>query len=164
MSKSAGNYIGVTDPAEDMFGKVMSIPDSALETYYRLLLLEEAPDEPPVQAKRALGRRIVDRFHGEGEGKEAEARFDTVHVKREAPDDMPQVQLSEHASDNGEIHLPALIAGAFGISTSEARRLISQGGVKLDGASVPSDELDMARTELEGKVLQVGKRRFARLG
>jgi tyrosyl-tRNA synthetase len=162
MSKSAGNYVGVTEAPEEMFGKLMSIPDDALGTYYGLLL-EDAPGDPPVQAKRALARRIVDRFHGDGTGEQAEAHFDRVHVAHEVPDDIPEVPLGEHAGDNGDVHLPALIAGAFGLSTSEARRLIGQGGVKLDGESLPGERLDVAPDELAGKVLQVGKRRFARL-
>ena len=163
MSKSAGNYIGVTEAPEEMFGKVMSVPDEALETYYRLLLLEDAPGDPPVQAKRALASRIVDRFHGDGAGEGAEEHFNRVHVQHEVPDDIPEVALGEHAGENGEVHLPALIASAFGLSSSEARRLIGQGGVKLDGQAVPAEQLDHAPAELSGKVLQVGKRRFARL-
>jgi tyrosyl-tRNA synthetase len=84
-------------------------------------------------------------------------------VKHEAPDDIPEVALAGHAGDNGDVHLPALIADAFGLSTSEARRLIGQGGVKLDGEAMPGESLDVAPAELAGKVLQVGKRRFARL-
>jgi tyrosyl-tRNA synthetase len=164
MSKSAGNYIGVTEAPEEIFGKVMSVPDEALGTYYRLLLLEDPPGElSPVEAKRALGRSIVDRFHGDGAGGRAEEHFNRVHVKHEAPDDIPEVALAGHAGDNGDVHLPALIADAFGLSTSEARRLIGQGGVKLDGEAMPGESLDVAPAELAGKVLQVGKRRFARL-
>jgi tyrosyl-tRNA synthetase len=159
MSKSLGNYVGVTDPPEEMFGKLMSIPDSAMATYYELLLGEELPGTPPVEAKRALGRRLTDRFHGEGAGKAGEAAFDRVHVAGDVPEDAPVVSL-----DSAEaIHLPALIAHAFKISSSEARRLLSQGGVKIDGESVDGDRLDVPRGELEGRVLQVGKRRFARL-
>ena len=167
MSKSAGNYIGVTEAPEEIFGKLMSVPDEALETYYRLLLLEDPPDEPPVAAKRALGRRIVDRFHGDGAGERAEAHFDQVHVSKGVPDDVEEVDLDSIqglALGDGlesEVHLPALLAGAFGISTSEARRLLQQGGVKLDGEAVPAEPLDVPLKQLAGKVLQAGKRRFA---
>ena len=89
-----------------------------------------------------------------------------MHVQHEAPEEMPEVRLGEVDAgdgDDGVVHMPALIAGAFGISSSEARRLLGQGGVKLDGEGVDADRLDLPRTELEGRVLQVGKRRFARL-
>jgi tyrosyl-tRNA synthetase len=168
MSKSLGNYVGVTDPPEDMFGKLMRIPDSALGTYYELLLGEAAPEGDPMGAKRALGRRIVERFHDAEAAAAAEERFDTVHVAREVPEDIPEISLREaegvpKEGADGEAHMPALIAGAFEISTSEARRLIAQGGVKLDGESLAPERLDVPVRELSGRVLQVGKRRFARL-
>jgi tyrosyl-tRNA synthetase len=167
MSKSLGNHVGVTDPPEDMFGKLMRIPDSALGTYYELLLGEASPEGDPMGAKRELGRRIVERFHDAEAAAAAEERFDTVHVAREVPEDIPEILLRgadgvpEEA--DGEAHMPALIAGAFEISTSEARRLIAQGGVKLDGESLAPERLDVPVRELSGRVLQVGKRRFARL-
>jgi tyrosyl-tRNA synthetase len=166
MSKSAGNYVGVTEPPEEIFGKLMSLPDEAMPVYYRLLLGEEPPDRKPVEAKRELATRLVDRFHGPGAGEGAEAKFDRVHVQRGVPDEIPEVSIGELRGENGageDIHLPALIAGAFGISSSEARRMMGQGGVKLDGESVDGEALDLPRSQLEGKVLQVGKRRFAKL-
>jgi tyrosyl-tRNA synthetase len=168
MSKSLGNHVGVTDPPEDMFGKLMRIPDSALGTYYELLLGEAAPEGDPMGAKRELGRRIVERFHDAEAAAAAEERFDTVHVAREVPEDIPELLLRDadgvpEEGADGEAHMPALIAGAFEISTSEARRLIAQGGVKLDGASLAPERLDIPVRELSGRVLQVGKRRFARL-
>jgi tyrosyl-tRNA synthetase len=166
MSKSLGNYVGVTEPPEEMFGKLMSVPDEAMGSYYELLLGEEEPGGHPVEAKRALARRLVERFHGAEAAREAEARFDTVHVSRGVPDDIPEVSLGDAdgvRDDRGQVHLPALIAGAFDISTSEARRLIAQGGVKLDGENVDADHLDLPVEQLSGRVLQVGKRRFARL-
>jgi tyrosyl-tRNA synthetase len=164
MSKSLGNYVGVTDPPEEMFGKLMSIPDEAMDEYFRLLLGQERPETPPNQAKRELGRRIVERFHGEGAGAAAEAHFDRVHVKHEVPDDIPEVELGEYSADgNGLVHLPRLISGAFGVSSSEGRRLIQQGGVKLDGEPVAAEPLDLKAASLAGRVLQVGKRRFCRL-
>jgi tyrosyl-tRNA synthetase len=164
MSKSLGNYIGVTDAPEEMFGRLMSIPDEAMAEYYRLLLGEEQPDAPPNEAKRALGRRIVDRFHGEGAGAAAEEHFNRVFVQRSAPDEMPEVDLGSYRSDgNGTVHLPRLIAGAFDVSSSEGRRLIQQGAVKLDGEPLPAEPLDLEIDNLAGRVLQVGKRRFCRL-
>jgi len=166
MSKSLDNYVGVTDPPEEMFGKLMRIPDEAMGTYYELLLGESVPEGDPMAAKRMLARRIVERFHDSAAAEAAEARFDTVHVAREIPDDIPELSLAEAdglQENGGDVHLPALIAGVFGISSSEARRLIAQGGVKLDGEGIPPDRLDMPAGELSGRVLQVGKRRFVRL-
>jgi tyrosyl-tRNA synthetase len=164
MSKSLGNYVGVTDPPEEMFGRLMSIPDEAMDEYYRLLLGQERPEAPPNQAKRELGRRIVDRFHGEGAGAAAEAHFNRVHVEHEIPEEIPEVGLGEYRADgDGLVHLPRLISGAFGVSSSEGRRLIQQGGVRLDGDPVPGEPLDVEVASLEGRVLQVGKRRFCRL-
>jgi tyrosyl-tRNA synthetase len=160
MSKSLGNYIGVTDPPEEMFGKLMSVPDAAMGEYWTLLLGEDPPGGHPAEDKRELARRLVERFWDADSAAAAEQRFDQVHVHREAPDEMPTVVLPE----DGAVHLPSLIADSFGTSTSEARRLIGQGAVKLDGETLPADRLDMPAGELSGRVLQVGRRRFARLG
>ncbi len=164
MSKSLGNYVGVTDPREEMFGKLMRIPDDAMGVYYELLLGEPEPDAQPVVAKRALARRIVERFHGTEAADAAEAHFDKLHIAHEIPDDVPELLLADAEGVNGgDVHLPALIAGVFGMSTSDARRLIAQGGVKIDGEALPPERLDVAAGELGGRVLQVGKRRFIRL-
>jgi tyrosyl-tRNA synthetase len=166
MSKSLNNYVGVTDPPEEMFGKLMRIPDEAMGTYYELLLGESVPEDDPMAAKRVLAQRIVERFHDSAAAEAAEARFDTVHVAREIPEDIPELSLAEAdglQENGGDVHLPALIAGVFGISSSEARRLIAQGGVKLDGEGLDPDRLDLPARELGGRVLQVGKRRFVRL-
>jgi tyrosyl-tRNA synthetase len=137
----------------------MSVPDDAMVTYYELLLGEAPPEvENPMEAKRELARRLVEEFHGGAGARAAEGRFDQVHVERGMPDEMPEVEL-----DGAEVHLPALIADAFGISRSEARRLVAQGGVKLGGEAVDAERLDLPASELDGTVLQVGKRRFARL-
>jgi tyrosyl-tRNA synthetase len=164
MSKSLGNYVGVTDPPEEMFGKLMSIPDEAMAEYYRLLLGAEQPAADPNAAKRELGRRIADRFHGEGAGARAEEHFNRVIRDKGVPEEIDEVELAAYRDGgNGQVHLPRLIAGAFGLSSSEGRRLIQQGGVKLDGDPVPGDALDLDASGLGGKVLQVGTRRFARL-
>jgi tyrosyl-tRNA synthetase len=161
MSKSTGNYIGVTDSPDEIYGKTMSIPDSALGEWY-VLLLGALPDPSlgPRDAKRALARALVDRFHGEGAGQAAEQAFDRVHLDREPPAEMPDVAWS---ADGGSVHLPALLAEAFGISSSEARRTIAQGGVRVDGSVVDADVLDVGADQLDGRVLQLGKRRFARV-
>jgi tyrosyl-tRNA synthetase len=162
MGKSLGNYVGVTDPPEEMFGKLMSIPDDVMGQYYQLLLYEPLDEGlHPGEAKRELARRIVSRFHSEEAAREAEERFDQVHVRREAPDEMPEVRAEP--GEGGEVHMPALIAQAFGVSSSEARRLLGQGGVKVDGEVLDGGRLDVPVGDLDGKVLQVGKRRFARV-
>ena len=162
MSKSHDNYVGVTDPAEEMFGKLMSIPDSVMDEYYLLLLGEPLdPQRHAGEAKRELARRLTDRFAGEGAGEVAEARFDQVHVLREVPEDIPVATID--AADGAEVHLPALIATEFDLSSSEARRLIRQGAVRVDGKVVEAEVLDLPADRLEGAVLQVGKRRHRRL-
>jgi tyrosyl-tRNA synthetase len=162
MSKSYGNQIGVVDPPEEMFGRLMSIPDDAMADYYRLLLGETLDrDRHPVEAKRELARRLTGRFHGHEAGERAEARFDRIHVHRDVPDDVRVIQ--PEPGPDGTVHLPALLAAEFELSTSEARRLIRQGGVRLDGEAVGAETLDLVPTELSGKILQVGKRRFVRL-
>ncbi len=163
MSKSLGNYVGVTDPPEEMFGKLMSIPDAAMDDYYRLLLGGERPSGPPNEAKRELARRIVDRFHGEGAGAGAEEHFNRVIRDRGMPEEIPELDLSALDRDGGVIYLPGLLAAAFEISASEGRRLIGQGGVRIDGEQVEPSLLSVEPESLDGKVLQVGKRRFARL-
>jgi tyrosyl-tRNA synthetase len=161
MSKSLGNYVGVTDPPEEMFGKLMSVPDEAMGDYWRLLLGAEPPGGHPVEAKRELARRLVERFWDADAAGRAEQRFDQVHVRHEVPEDVPTVRVE--AGPHGEVHLPALIANQFGMSTSEARRLLGQGAVRLDGELVDAGRLDMSLDELAGRVLQVGKRRFVRV-
>jgi tyrosyl-tRNA synthetase len=164
MSKSLGNYVGVTEPPEEMFGKLMRVPDEAMPEYFRLILGSEVPAGPPNEAKRELGRRIVSRFHGEGAAHEAEEHFNRLFVRHEAPVEIEEVDLSAHLGDNGaSVHLPQLMAAAFEISSSEARRLLGQGGVKLDGEPIPAGTLDFEPAALDGRVLQVGKRRFKRL-
>jgi tyrosyl-tRNA synthetase len=165
MSKSLGNYIGVIEAPEEIFGKTMRIPDEAMPAYYRLVLGAEQPaGAPPNEAKRALARGIVERFHDAAAAAAAEEHFNRLFVERQAPDEVEELDLAPFLSDNGgEVHLPALMANAFEISSSEARRLIGQGGAKLDGEPIPSGTLDLAPAALDGRVLQVGKRRFRRL-
>ncbi len=160
MSKTYDNYVGVTDEPADMFGKLMSIPDEVMGEYYLLLLGRELdPSAHPNEAKRALGRELVERFHSADDARAAEERFDSVHKDRAVPEDIPEVALEEGES----VHLPALLAKAFGVSSSEGRRLIAQGGVKVEGNALAPDVLDVPADELRGRVLQLGKRRFARL-
>ena len=160
MSKSYDNYVGVTDEPADMFGKLMSVPDDVMADYHLLLLGHELdPQAHPNQAKRAMARELVERFHSAADAEAAEARFDSVHKRGEVPDDIPEVDLGAGET----IHLPALLASAFGISSSEARRLIAQGGVKVEGTPVEPGVLDVPADDLRRRVIQLGKRRFARL-
>jgi tyrosyl-tRNA synthetase len=157
MSKSLGNHIGVTDPPAEMYGKTLSIPDAAMASWYDLLLSSAPPEGvPPRDAKRALARALVTRFHGEAAAAEAEAAFDRLHIAREVPEDIPTVYL-----DGAVVHIPELLGNEFGMSRSEVRRNVEQGGVRLDGLRI--SELDFPATDLDGRVLQVGKRRFLRL-
>jgi tyrosyl-tRNA synthetase len=161
MSKSYGNYIGVTEPPEEMYGKTLSIPDSSIALWYELLLGREPPaGEAPRDAKRALARALVTRFHSSAAAESAEAAFDRIHVRHEAPEDMPEV---EFAASDGTVHLPALLAAAFGVSTSEARRNLAAGGVRLDGEPLAGGLLDLPAAEVDGRVVQLGKRRFVRV-
>ncbi|MFL5937658.1 MAG: tyrosine--tRNA ligase [Gaiellaceae bacterium] len=157
MSKSKGNYIAVQDPPEEMYGKVMSIPDELLPQWWDICLGREQPAAEPMSSKLALARGIVEKWHGGDAAGQAEAHFTRVVREHKAPDDVPEASLP----DGDPLHLPALLVERLGVgSTSEARRLIQQGGVKLDGAAVT--ELDVPRERLEGATLQAGKRRFVR--
>lgn len=162
MSKTYDNYVGVTDEPAEMFGKLMSIPDDVMADYYRLLLGRELDaGEHPNVAKRRLARELVARFHDGAAAGEAEARFDAIHKRGEVPEDIPTARLP--AADGEVVHLPAVLAEQFGVSSSEARRQINQGAVRVDGEPVPGGTLDVPVEELTGRVLQLGKRRFVRL-
>ena len=156
MSKSKGNYIGITEPPEEQFGKTMSIPDDALPQWWELLVGEPALGGEAMEWKLELARRIVARWHGEDAARAAEAHFTRVVREGEAPEEMPEVLLEEDS-----VHLPQLLAGAFGQTTSHWRRVIDQGGVSADGRRV--EGYDLPTAELDGAVLQAGKRRFLRL-
>jgi tyrosyl-tRNA synthetase len=162
MSKSLGNQIGVTDAPGEMYGKTLSIPDEAMEEYYGLLLHETQADQvQPRDAKRALARGIVAWLYSEAEAQTAEQEFDRVHIEHAAPETLSDARV--RVGEDGTVHLPEAIAEAFGISRSEARRLIDQGGVTLGGAVLGKGEHDVAAARADGEVLKVGKRRFRRL-
>jgi tyrosyl-tRNA synthetase len=178
MSQSLGNYIGITDPPEEMFGKLARVPDELISTY-RLLALDFFRD--PTQAervaegladgsldawseKRRLAREVVDLYHGDGAGAVAEEGFDRVHREHELPEQIHDVVIPPELTVEGNVYLPKLM-NVLGLadSSSHARRLIEQGGVRLDGKPVPGDALEHPVAELRGRVLQVGRRVFARL-
>jgi tyrosyl-tRNA synthetase len=168
MSKSLENQIGVTDPPAELYGKTMAIPDEAIGEYRRLLLGpggaggdRSSPGRrselSPRDAKRALARELVGWLHSAEDAAAAERNFDRVHIEHQAPE---QVTEASFQTDDGLVHMPGVIAQEFGISRSEARRLIDQGGVTLGDSQLAAGEHDVARERADGKVLKVGKRRF----
>lgn len=176
MSKSYGNYIGLTDEPADMFGKVMSIPDELMVKYYRLAStcsvdeVDEierglAADElHPNKVKRALARNIVAAYYDQAAAQAAEEQFDKVFKQHEMPDDIPGFAADLTPNDEGLVYLAKLLADAgLAASAGEARRLIDGGGVKIDGEPVAAKNYNVAPDLLEGAVLQVGKRKYAKL-
>ena len=159
MSKSLGNYIGVTDPPREMFGKAMKLSDEPMPDYYRLLLDRAVPVGEPVEQKRELARSLVRAFHGEPAALDAEETFDAV-VRREVPEDAPEVEVPQ----GEEVWIVDLITRAgFAKTNGEARRFIKGGAVRVGGEAVRDERLSFRPDALDGLVLQVGKRRYARL-
>jgi tyrosyl-tRNA synthetase len=158
MSSSRGNYIGIAEAPEEQFGKVMRISDEQLDEWYRLVWERAYEGGDPLQAKLALARFVVTRSHGEEAARRAEEHFTRVVRERRAPEEVPEVELP--AED--PVHVPGLLNRHFGLTTSEGRRLIGQGAVRLDGD--PLSELDVPRERLQGALLQAGRRRFIRFG
>ena len=159
MSASRGNYVGLSEPPEEQFGKTMRIPDELLEQWWTLVAERPVPAGDAMQAKLALARFIVARSWGDEAAREAEEHFTRVVREGRAPDEVPEAPLP----DGDPLHLPALLVDQLGLgSTSEARRLISQGGVKVEGEVVK--DLDVPRSRLAGALVQAGKRRFVRFG
>ena len=157
MSSSVGNNIPLTMAPEEQFGRTMRISDDQLAQWYELVMEQAAPKGDPLEAKLELARFIVTRSHGEEAAKKAEDHFTRVVREGEAPEEVPEAALPH----DGTVHLPALLVEHLAIgSTSEARRLISQGGVKVNGEVV--SDLDLPRETLEGALVQAGKRRFMR--
>ena len=176
MSKSYGNYVGLTDEPADMFGKVMSIPDELMPRYYRLastLSVDEVDEIEralangelhPNKAKRALARDIVALYHDEAAAEEAEAQFDRVFKQHEAPEEIPEFSADLTPNEDGKVYLAKLLHDAgMAPSIGEARRLIDGGGVKINGAAVPAKSYNVEPSELEGATVQVGKRKFVKL-
>jgi tyrosyl-tRNA synthetase len=159
MSASRGNYIGLAEAPEEQFGKTMRIPDELLPQWYRLVMESDADPlaGDPLEAKLGLARFVVTRSHGTEAARSAEEHFTRVVREGQAPDEVPEASLP----DGDPVHVPVVLADSFGLSTSEARRLIAQGGVRVDGQ--PVRDLDVPRATLDGAVLQAGKRRFVRL-
>ena len=176
MSQSLGNYVGITDAADEMFGKLMSIPDGLIATYLRLCtgLPPERADavasgltdgsRNPNEEKRGMAREVVDLYHGAGAGVRAEEAFNRVHRDRELPHDVPDVPIPATAARDGDVWLPRMLVElGQAASNAEARRKIAQGGVRIDGVVVQDPDRERPIRELRGVVLQVGRRWFGRL-
>jgi tyrosyl-tRNA synthetase len=157
MSKSRGNYIGIEERPAEIFGKTMSIPDTALPQWWELLGGGGEHPEDPLEWKLELARRITARWHGAEGARAGEAHFTQVVRRHEAPDDVPEASFP---AGDGTVYLPALLQEVFGNSGSHWRRQIDQGGVKIGGEAVSG--YDVAGSELDGAVVQAGKRQFVR--
>jgi tyrosyl-tRNA synthetase len=156
MSASRGNYIALVEDPSEQFGKAMRIADDLLSQWYRLVMERDEPAGEPMDAKLELARFIVRRAHGDAAARAAEEHFTRVVRQGEVPEEVPEVTVEEET-----VHLPRLLAGAFGQTTSHWRRVIDQGGVSADGRRI--EGYDVSAAELDGAVLQAGKRRFLRL-
>ncbi|MGA2470052.1 MAG: tyrosine--tRNA ligase [Solirubrobacteraceae bacterium] len=159
MSKSLGNDIGVSDPASEIYGRTMRIDDELLGSYFALLLGRELPAGlGPRDAKRLLAHDLVAEFHGADAADAAEHEWDQVFVNQGEPDDIDEAVVS---GADSVVHMPAVLAELFGMSRSEARRLITSGGVYLDDQ--PIEDVDVSTDRLDGSVLRVGRRKYRRL-
>ena len=158
MSASRGNYIGLREAPEEQFGKAMRIPDSLLPQWYRLVMESEPPDGDPLEAKLELARFIVKRAHGEEGSKRGEDHFTRVVREGGAPD---EAEIPVASVDGAEVYLPQLLSDQFGQSNSHWRRVIEQGGVKIDGE--PVREIELPAERLRGTLIQAGKRQFVRV-
>ena len=177
MSKSYGNYVGLTDEPADMYGKLMSIPDTMIGKYYRLastLSVDEVDaidaalasgEADPYELKRALARNICDLYHGAGAGEAAQEAFIHVHKNRDIPEDVAEVAVEIEVNEDGLVYLPrVLVAAGLSGSAGQARRDIDGGGVKVNGEALPPKSYNVDPALLvSGNVLQVGKRHFAKL-
>jgi len=159
MSKSRANYIGIEEPPEEMFGKTMSIPDTALPQWWELVVGGGEHPEDPLEWKLELARRITARWHGEDGAQAGEAHFTRVVRQHEAPAEMPDLEWPRE--DGKAVHLPAVLKTQFGQTTSHWRRQIDQGGVRVNGEAVAAYDLEPAA--LDGSVVQAGRRQFVRV-
>jgi tyrosyl-tRNA synthetase len=176
MSKSFGNQVALADPPDEKFGKVMSIPDQLIAPWFRLCTGIEPSEVDRIErdldagslrpdvAKRRLAREIVARYHGPEAAASAEEGFDRVFREQEIPEDVPEVPFPDAAVRDGKVWLPRLLSSVgLASSNAEARRLVEQGGFRLEGEAITDPDLESPREYFEGKVLQIGRRRFLRL-
>lgn len=174
MSQSLGNYVAITEEPAEMFGKLMRVPDELLGKYL-LLAADLAPEEVdkitaqvasgglrPEQAKRHLAEEVVAIYHGPHQARAARERFDLIFTSHEIPEDVPEVEVPEDCRNGVLVHLPKFLkAAGLAPSTTQARRLVDQAGVRLEGETLSEEEVAYER--LRGRVVQVGKRRFIRV-
>jgi len=164
MSKSLGNYVGIDEPAQEQYGKLMSISDALMWRYYQLLSrrsvaeIEALRGEHPKTVKSELAKEIVARYHGHDAARAAEEHFELVHARREVPDDVEERELA--AEPGGVLLIKALPQLGLASSGSEARRLIAQGGVSVEGERVADPNAKLAPGV---HLLKVGKRKFTRV-
>ena len=176
MSKSYGNYIGLTDEPNDMFGKVMSIPDELMVKYYRLASTMSVADIDaieeglaqgslhPNRVKRDLAQNIVSAYYDEAAAREAEAAFDRVFKNHDMPDEIDDFEADLTPNDEGLVYLAKIIHDAgMTQSVGDARRMIDGGGVRIDGEPVPAKQYNIAPEAIKGHFVQVGKRKYARI-
>jgi tyrosyl-tRNA synthetase len=176
MSKSLGNYVGIADPPDEQFGKLMSIPDDLMPRYFELTTgwhpdrVEEVVGDvaggrlEPVAAKRLLARTVVDLYHGEGAGEGAEAAFDRVFKAGQAPADVPERSVDAALFADGPARLVRVLAAAGLVASHrEGARMIEQGAVRRDGARIDEPEVEVTAADVDGAEFQVGKRKWARL-
>jgi tyrosyl-tRNA synthetase len=176
MSKSLGNYVGIADPPDEQFGKLMSIPDDLMPRYFELTTgwhpdrVEEVVGDvaggrlEPVAAKRLLARTVVDLYHGEGAGEGAEAAFDRVFKAGQAPADVPERSVDAALFADGPARLVRVLAAAGLVASHrEGARMIEQGAVRRDGARIDEPEVEVTAADIDGAEFQVGKRKWARL-
>ena len=176
MSKSIGNYVGITEHPEEQFGKLMSVPDALMPRYLELTTgwdpdrVEQVAGDleagrlEPVAAKRLLARTVVDLYHGEGAGETAEAAFDRVFKAHEAPEEVPEQELDRASLGEEPVRVAKVLALAGLVSSNrEGARMIEQGAVRQDGRVVEDPELALPVDGLNGKVFQVGRRKWARI-
>jgi tyrosyl-tRNA synthetase len=167
MSKSLGNYVGITEAPGEQFGKLMSLPDELMPSYFEHaagVRYDDVRALAPVEQKRALARTVVELYHGAGAGAAAEAEFDRVFKAHDAPTDVPEHVLDTSEVRDGRIALANVLRQAgLASSNKEARRLITQGGVRRDGEVVDDPDAAAAPEDLDGVTLQVGRRRWVRI-
>ncbi|HEX5587399.1 MAG TPA: tyrosine--tRNA ligase, partial [Acidimicrobiia bacterium] len=178
MSKSLGNYVGIAEAPGEQFGKLMSLPDELMGAYFDLATawpLSRAAQVMtdvrsgamrPVEAKRLLARTVVDLYHGPGSGEAAEAEFDRVFKAHDAPSEIPDVAIDGAEFRDGRVRLARVLAVAFPSavpSNKEGRRKIEQRGVKLDDVVVDDPDVELSALELDGRLLQLGRKHWARL-
>ena len=176
MSKSLGNYVGIAEPPEAMFGKLMSISDQSMRTYF--ILCTEVPQDEidavlsdaesgrvnPKDVKRRLAREVIALYHGAAAADEADLEWNRVHSAGEVPAEMTEVRITSDLARDGKIWAcKLLVAAGMAKSNGEARRLVGQGGVVVNGAKLDNPNAEIALTELDNAVLRVGPRRYVKL-